>query len=192
MMNRAKITNDGKIYRKDLESCNDSSKRKNQYHLGSWFEIKSPTPAWSCKTDDTRRKAERIMEDIWKRVKIDIDRNKPSSFGSINEVVPQKNDGQQPCSDSWLHHKLTLDRENNDEDWKSLGPYDLGNKSEEPRNIARKKISKHDNGSQDESPYIFINKLAPLLQFLICDDFQFYSKSFLQRIELSSFESNYK
>ena len=140
---------------------------QNEYLLGLWFEIKSPTPAWSCKKNDTRRRAEDIVEDIWNNIEIEFDYNKQSSLGLINEVVPQISGIRQQCSDSWLHQKLIQDIKNADEDWKSLGPYDLGVKSEELWQDEQSKWSRLNIGSYDKNPYTFINKLAPLLQLLL-------------------------
>ena len=90
----------------------------------------------------------------------------PSSFGLINEVVPLKNYDERQCSNSWLHRKIIPERKNNDEDWKNLGHYDLGNKSVEPEQEEESFSNKLDYGSHDENPNFIFNKYAPLLHIL--------------------------
>ena len=90
--------------------------------------------------------------------------DKPPSFGLINEVVPLKNYVERQCSDSWLHRKIIPDRENDDEDWKSLGPYDLGYKSVEPGQEDESFSNRLRVGSHDENRIFIFNKFAPLLQ----------------------------
>ena len=92
--------------------------------------------------------------------------DKSSSFVLIDEVVPLNNYDERQCSNSWLRQKIILDRKNPDEDWKSLGPYDLGNKSLEPGKEDESFSNKLNDGSHDENPNFIFNKFAPLLQYI--------------------------